>query len=277
MDFTKQSYDIIILAGQSNAQGTGRGNVTEEYIPDEKIISLSPVYTIGRKIENEISKRDVIYSDEPFIFNVADERIVDGLKVGDFALPFSKKYVENGLLEEGRRILIIRAAIGATGFMHGHWGLDKPLYNKMLELTDYALSLNPENRIKALLWHQGEHEVGKQNPPKQYEKQLSLMFLAIKERYNALNLPIIAADFTHDWKTAKERKGQSAKPISATIKKVIEELGGVFINTDDLPSNNQQNKDGDITHFSRESLRVLGKRYFDAYLKILDNQGGFSL
>ena len=60
MELTKQSYDIIVLAGQSNAQGTGRGNVDGEYIPDNDIIALAPVYTISRKIENEVSKRAII-------------------------------------------------------------------------------------------------------------------------------------------------------------------------------------------------------------------------
>ena len=32
-----EKYDIIILAGQSNAQGQGRGPVTKEFVPDERI------------------------------------------------------------------------------------------------------------------------------------------------------------------------------------------------------------------------------------------------
>ena len=32
-----EKYDIIILAGQSNAQGQGRGEVTTEFVPNERI------------------------------------------------------------------------------------------------------------------------------------------------------------------------------------------------------------------------------------------------
>ena len=40
MNCTNQAYDIIIQAGQSNAEGCGRGPVSDEYIPDEDINPL---------------------------------------------------------------------------------------------------------------------------------------------------------------------------------------------------------------------------------------------
>ena len=266
MNFTEHSYDIIVLAGQSNAQGTGRGEVTEEYIPDEEIITLSPVYTIGRITDADgLSKRRIIYEDAPFIFSIADERVVDGNKIGNLSLSFSKEYKKHGCLTRGRKILIIQAAIGATGFNHGHWGLNKPLYTKATEMLDYALSLNSENKLKALLWHQGEHDVNKEPFPDVYRSRLSEMFCDFKAKYNAPELPIITADFSYDWKIAKNGK---ADVISNIIKEVITREGGIFLNTDDLLSNNQKNGDGDILHFCRDSLHVLGKRYFEAYRKL---------
>ena len=265
MNFTECSYDIIVLAGQSNAQGTGRGKVSEEYIPNEEIISLSPVYTIGRIIEDGVSKRHVIYDNSPFIFSIADERIVDGKKIGNLALSFSEEYKKNGCLDDGRKILIIQAAIGATGFNHGHWGLNKPLYMKLVEMLDYALSLNTENKIKALLWHQGEHDVNKEPLPEVYRSRLSEMLRDFKKRYNAHSFPVITADFSNDWKIAKKGK---ADVVSDIIKEVITKEGGIFLNTDGLLSNNQESGDGDRVHFCRESLHLLGKRYFEAYKKL---------
>ena len=37
----KDKYDIIILGGQSNAEGYGLGAVSEEYIPDERIVWMN--------------------------------------------------------------------------------------------------------------------------------------------------------------------------------------------------------------------------------------------
>ncbi len=269
MDFKNLAYDIIILAGQSNGQGTGRGPVTDEYIPSEDIISLTAEYTISRIIDNDISKRLVIYPDKPFILSIAEERIVNEMKIGDLSLSFAREYKRAGLIDAGRKILIIRAAIGATGFMHGHWGVHAPLYRKLIELTDYALSLNTENRIKAFLWHQGEHEVGKMNPPANYAKQLDALFSDYKARYSIPTLPIISGDFTKEWKISSLRRGRDPEPICQTIKSVTESHGGRYVKTEDLLTNNQMNADGDITHFCREALDLLGKRYFKAYNEII--------
>ena len=46
MDLWNKAYDIIIQAGQSNAEGCGRGDVTEEYIPDPDIVFLHQDFTL---------------------------------------------------------------------------------------------------------------------------------------------------------------------------------------------------------------------------------------
>lgn len=265
MDFLNHAYDIIVLAGQSNAQGIGRGEVSEEYVPDDDVISLSPNYDITWKTEGGIEKRVILYDDALPAFAIADERIVNDRKTGDLSLTFAKEYKERGFLKDGRKILIIRAAIGATGFNHGHWGVDKPLYKKMCEMTSYALSLNSENKVVALLWHQGEHDVGKETPSDVYAKLLKELFRDFKEKFRVEDLPIISADFSNEWKVTKRGKAQL---IVEKIKEVTIGEGGAFLNTDDLLSNNQKNTDGDIIHFCRESLHILGRRYFDAYAKI---------
>ena len=88
------------------------------------------------------------------------------------------------------------------------------------------------------------------------------MMLDFKERFSAPNLPIISADFSRKWKAAKREK---AAAISFVIEKVITSLGGVFLDTSDLLSNSEKNGDSDAIHFCRESLYILGERYFAAY------------
>ena len=36
-NFTNEKYDIIILAGQSNAEGSGFGPVEDPFVPDERV------------------------------------------------------------------------------------------------------------------------------------------------------------------------------------------------------------------------------------------------
>ena len=258
-------FDIIILGGQSNAEGGGIGPVQEEYVPDEKICHLEEEKTV----EVTPDGMRVTYMDKPFVLKVADERIgkegnEKGLTIGDFSLTFAKRYVEAGLLKEDRKILIIRAAVGGTGFQKGNWGLKAQVYLKLLEMTDYALSLNPENKVVAFLWHQGEHDAFEKNPPENYKKQLFDVASEIRSKYG--NMPFVAGDFVNEWKS---KNIEICEPIINSIKGVVADLGNsAFVETSDLLSNNQTMNNGDDIHFSRESLHILGERYFETFQKI---------
>ena len=169
-------------------------------------------------------------------------------------------------MEEGRNLLIVRAAIGGTGFKKEHWGIGKQLYNKLIEMVDYALSLDPENRVVGVLWHQGEHDAFEGNEPETFKGQLSNMLADIRKRYGE-QLPFIAGDFVSEW---KNQNLNICLPILAKINEVIQESGNAaFIETADLLSNNQKTENGDNIHFCRNALHELGRRYFAAYQGIV--------
>ena len=136
----------------------------------------------------------------------------------------------------------------------------------MFELVDYALSLNPENRIVGMLWHQGEHDAFEGNPPDVFEKQLKALITDVKNRYGLPSLPFVSGDFVNDWKS---KNIEICAPIVEKIKAVTASEGGLFVETSDLPSNDQKLGNNDDIHFCRESLHILGKRYFDAYSAII--------
>ena len=254
-------FDIIIQAGQSNASGFGLGPVTKEYIPTEKVWQLDAL-----KIATPLPDRmDIVYLDEPFVLKVAEEVDSENGKVGNFALTFAEEYMNAGLLEEDRAILIVRAAVGGTGFCRNEWGLTSLLYTKLKELVDYALSLNEENRVVAFLWHQGECDSVEKNPPETFAAQFTEQMLDARARYGVM--PIIAADFVNEWKS---KNIELCTPIVEKIKELMVTLGkGGFVETSDLPSNNQKIGNGDDIHFCRESQHILGERYFDAFKKII--------
>ena len=169
-----------------------------------------------------------------------------------------------GLLKEDRALLIVRGVIGGTGFKKGHWGLQDEIYLKMLEMTDYALQFNPENRVVAFLWHQGEHDAFEGNPPEQYRKQLTDMLDDVRSRYGKMSF--IAGDFVNEWKS---KNLSICEPIVDVIRQVVKEIANAgFVETADLISNNQKTGNGDDIHFCRESLHELGYRYFAAWKKL---------
>lgn len=259
-------YDIFIEAGQSNAEGSGYGPVTDEFQTDSRILYL----TAEKTVTDTGNGLDIQYRDVPLSIAIADERdlIVNGKpeRLGDFSLTFAKAYIDAGLLAPNRKILIIRAAVGGTGFQKKHWGMEDVLYLKMIEMIDYALSLNPENQIKGLLWHQGEHDAAEGNAGENYRNQLTMLINSIKEYYHCPNLPFICGSFVSEWRKKNE---DICKPILEALQQVASEMYGEYVEAGDLLSNNEKTGNGDDIHFCRESLHILGRRYFDAYQEIV--------
>ncbi len=254
-------YDIIIQGGQSNADGTGRGPVSCELAP------MSDVWYVEaeKRIEFPENGMLIFYADKPLQIVPAQERMVDGEITGDFSLTFAEMYKKAGLLEEDRQLLIVRAAIGGTGFMRKQWGLGNLLHNKLVEMTDYALSLGEDCRVVGFLWHQGEHDAFEKNEPDTYYGQLMQTVADVRARYG-VDIPFVAGDFVNEWKT---KNIESCAPIVAKIREAVAAMGNAaFVETADLRSNNQEIGNGDDIHFSRESLHVLGRRYFQAFSSI---------
>jgi len=243
-NYKNDMFDIIVQGGQSNAEGCGGGFVNDEYIPNEKVLYMSNDLTIS----------------------IAEERIWDGNKTNDFSLSFSREYLKSGKLETNRKILIIRAAIGGTGWADHRWGMTEDLYIKMMEMIKAALELNPNNRLVAFIWHQGETDAG--SPHDVHYNHLKELVESVRNVYNCPNLPFIAGDFVHEWKTATFDCTKEVPAVQA-IRDVCKDIGhAAFVETSELHSNNQDTGNGDTIHFSREALNQLGVKYFEAFTKI---------
>ncbi|MBR2988824.1 MAG: hypothetical protein IKC64_03775, partial [Clostridia bacterium] len=207
----------------------------------------------------------ICYKSKPFVFSVADYRFKDANPTGDFSLTFCKNYKEK-ILAPDRKILVIRSAIGGTGFSGGQWKENDPVYRKMLEMIEFILALNPENKIVAMLWHQGEHDSVWHATTEYYYEKLGFIIDKVRNDYATKNLPFVVADFVNEWKSKNE---ECCAPIITALRKLATDKGGAFVETLDLPSNNQKNNDGDDIHFCRNSLHILGDRYFKAYESII--------
>ena len=262
MNLLQEKFDILIQAGQSNAEGTGLGPVIKEYVPSERILYLSAEKKVTI-LENDLK---IDYADKPFSIEIAKERCVDGKQYGDFALAFSEEYIKNGFLKEDRKLLIVRAAVGGTGFYKKQWGVGNVLHLKMIEMLEYAMSLNPENKVVGFLWHQGEHDAFEGNQPENYYNQLWNMINDVRLRYG--NIPFLCGDFVNEW---KQLNIEQCTPIVEMIKKVSFDVGkSAFIETSDLLSNNQKTGNGDNIHFCRQDLQELGNRYFLAFKTLME-------
>lgn len=262
----EMKYDVVIQGGQSNAEGIGYGAVTRELTRSPNVWYLEAEKTV-EVVDNCLR---ITYAEKPFSIVPAQERLSnDGMVVGDFSLTFAEAYEQARWLEEDRNLLIIRAGVGGAGFKKKLWGVGNVLHNKLVEMVDYALSLNVENRVVGFLWHQGEHDAFEKNDPKTFKAQLTETVADVRARYGKA-LPFIAGDFVNEWKS---KNIEACRPIIEKIREVIQEMGdAAFVETSDLPSNNEKNANGDDIHFCRESLHILGRRYFNAYQELIGNK-----
>lgn len=259
-----KGYDIILLAGQSNASGCGRGKT--EWIPDPDILFI----TSPKVSTVEDGKIKTVFFDEPYEIVLADERLsAEGERLSGFYLTFAKAYKESGLLKEGRKLLIVHTAVGGTGFLQGNWHEQGDLYLDMLKTVDYALSLEGENKLVVMLWHQGEDDIMRSNSPENYEKQLGYLIDSVRERYNEPKLPFIAGEFINDW-ASNYPFPERITGIVGAIKRVLSARENTaYVSSEGLLSNREagENETDDI-HFCKKSTYEFGERYFQAYEKM---------
>jgi hypothetical protein len=198
--------------------------------------------------------------------SIADERVWEDKKVNDFSLSFAKEYMRKKKLKEGRKILVLRAAVGGTGWADKRWGMTDDLYLNMMEMIKTALGLNPENKLAAFLWHQGETDAGMSASRELHYNNLKTLVSSVRTVYNRPDLPFVAGDFVNEWKSANL---SICEPVIAAIKDVCKNIGrAAFADTSDLESNSQATGSTDTIHFSREALYLLGLRYFEIFERL---------
>lgn len=266
-------YDIIIQAGQSNAQGYGYGETMHPYVPNDAVL-----YFCDKDFE-EFDDTKYCSDGSGFQVVVAKERNVGEHKVCNFALSFANEYVKAGLLKEGRKILIIRCAIGATSFTRKRWGKTDDLFHRMLKAIDNSMKLcygDNDHRFIAFLWHQGESDTDEMLSVGKYYNDLKYLVEAVREKSNVLDLPFIAGDFVQDWKNSSSEIKARCDVVILDTKKLCEDLScSNFVESDGLLSNRQNpscpnlpNVKNDNIHFCRDSQIELGKRYFKKFLQL---------
>ena len=242
-NFINEAFDIIIQGGQSNSEGCGIGPVNHPYEP----------------------RPDILVMDNTFKISILQEKVWENNTVGNFVQTFAEDYINNGKLEDGRKLLILMAAVGGTGFYDNRWGMKDDLFLKMTEMIKKALALNPANRTVTFLWHQGETDTG--NPVRDiHYKNLTTLVKSIRQTAKNENLPFIAGDFVQQW---KQNNLEICIPIVTAIKDVCKDIGNAaFVESDGLTSNDEVLGNGDDIHFSREALYKMGHRYYDAHCRI---------
>ncbi len=237
-------YDIFLIMGQSN---TENGYSIDPSVDrnDEGILQL------GRNNGND---RKVLKAVEPLEnWDPRNDRI-------GFGLAFAKLY-KNALLAPGRKILLIPCGKGSSGFNNAMWNTGNVLYQDAVARARWVIENFPGSELKAILWQQGEQDVG--NPD--YQLQLDNMIVNLRMEIagnNSTQLPFIAGGMVPYWVT----KMKSRQEQEAIIEHLPDRLPAVGFANPLQPFIIKKPDDNfDTIHYDANGQRELAKRYFSAY------------
>lgn len=261
-------YDIIILAGQSNAEGNGRGG-KEMQVPNVcyQLVDINEAYT-----SDDLFMQNYLQVTLPV--EVRQEQLKERGQeehYADLTPAFVSRYVSDGFLSEDRKLLVVKTAVGGSGFAKKQWGRGNALSDRLIQMVDKAIDGNGANRVVALLWHQGEHDVFEQ--PELSAKERSDFYCdkfyeqmqLFRSKYG--EFPIITGGFVDQWAdTCREKCDAIEKALQDSCKKLGK---ATFVSSKGLLSNDQATSNGDDIHFCRQSIYELGDKYYDAYKQLI--------
>ncbi|MCX6268931.1 MAG: sialate O-acetylesterase [Bacteroidetes bacterium] len=239
-------YDVILVIGQSNThQGVGYDPVLDKPSND-----IKPLGRFG------VNNYRILQAAEPLDHF---SRLNDDI---GFALTFAKEYRKE-YLEPGSNIIIIPGGMGATGFGSNHWNAGDTLYQDAVKRTNFVLE-HFNSRLVAILWHQGESDVGSTT----YGQRLDSMIIHLRKDIvgNNTKVPFILGGMVPYWVDQDPDRILLNRMIENTVSR-IENTGFADPRKPFLiekPDNEYVS-----IHFDAKGQRELGRRYFAEYRKLV--------
>jgi hypothetical protein len=278
---SQPGYDIIIIAGQSNAVGYGCGPYTDvSKSEDGRILQVDP-------------SNNVIPASDPLYFNPGHANLVG------MGMTFARQYAQQ--LPANRKIIIVPTAFGGTSVLE--WdnrddGIDFTgttpfqadstfLYDRLIARTRAALAYGgTQNRVTAILWHQGENDYAAiKNTGAGWSAMHNWMpSIAVYQSHleNTLNLfrrslsngasvPIVVGHLGGFW--ARQNGADPGGAVLSDFNRGISAVSAripnsAAVSAAGLTSDAEAGCSADTAHFSAASEVELGKRYFASYMNL---------
>jgi hypothetical protein len=149
---------------------------------------------------------------------------------------------------------LIPCAVGGTSI--DKWKKGDALYEEAVRRARVAMK---HGRLAGILWHQGESDSGSEAKRAAYPAKLERLIADLRSDLNAPDAPFVLGQLG----PFHEAKSPGSKPMSELLlafpkthpNTACAEAAGLT-------------STGDDTHFDAKSLRELGKRYAEAYLRL---------
>ncbi len=221
--------DIFLLMGQSNMAGRGLLEDVEPIL-DERIHAFQD----GRWAMAE----EPLHHDRP----------TAGIGL---AMSFARSVLE---ANPDTEIGLVPRAVGSTPLERWMPGAD--LYEGAMTAARDAAR---DGAIKAILWHQGEHDSKVEADAASYCQRFTAMVTTVRERLGVPALPVIVGELGA-YLTARP-DFPHYRIVNAELRKIPGTLPhSAFVSAEGLTDK------GDDLHYDARSLRIFGERYAATYL-----------
>lgn len=230
----KKNLWVFILAGQSNMAGRGKVEASDT-LPDPRILSIN-------------KEGKVILAKEPLHFY---EPQLAGLDCG---VAFARNLLP--AVPDSVSILIIPTAVGGSSI--SQW-IDDETFREVPLLSNFKEKVAIGKRygsIKGILWHQGENDAGSPATIEVHKRQLQRLFNIFRKEVGNKRLPVFLGELG-SFSVNHEKWQEINRQIESFVSS---DRRAYLINTGDL------NHNGDQVHFDSKGLRLMGKRFAQAYI-----------
>ncbi|MEI6891686.1 MAG: sialate O-acetylesterase [Pontiella sp.] len=233
----EKDLDLYLLIGQSNMAGRGRVELQDQEKPKR-------VFTLNK--ENEwVPAVDPIHFDKK-IAGVGPGR--------SFGIAMSKQ-------SKSVKIGLIPCAVGGTSIRYWvpggeHTKTQSHPYDDMLVRLRLAMK---SGTVKGILWHQGEGD-SKMGQRGTYEAAMVELIDRVRTECGDQTIPFVIGQLgqfpERPWSDGRTKVNEAQQGVAKTVPLCA------FASSDGLEDK------GDLTHFSAEAARELGKRFAEKMIEL---------
>jgi hypothetical protein len=291
LQYMPKGYDILVFSGQSNMGG--RDNTVgsaQAWTDDEKTIGITYRGTRAKKVVTSTDSTPVISltnATAPFTGREDQLGSASGKGGVTLAYDFSNFYANNSLASNRDLIIVfeIRGGTGIADATNGWIGTVHRTYDALVNATEFAgqrsvgLSTGEysRNRIAAFLWHQGESDRNNHDYIEDHRTLLDNFtaepaLTSLKLFKGPLDVIVGNIDITHNCKLDGSGFANIVSLLDSYPSTIFHNFRVSSVSSFGLRCINQDGNSAadlkDSVHFNARSERILGRRYFNAYLDL---------
>jgi len=247
---TGEGYDVVVVLGQSNAQGVGAG-----YDPalDVAVPGLDQLAGSGAQAGRIVPAKDSLHHVTTWVNAGGVPSVGPGMELGRRLLAEARP---------GRKVLLVPAAMASTSMTGDGYYAWNPadtrarvnLFTRALGQIDQALAQDPDNRLVAVVWAQGESDATRTTGDG-YQSMLLDLVDRLDARYGPV--PFLISGMVPEWLAASSQR--------QAIDTAQQGLPALRPNVAYVPGAAGYSRSEDVIHYTASGARVMGAKQFAAY------------